>query len=91
MVWPVYINALKTQKEGRKISKKFCINDPELSEIARASLRLNFNPQIEDDKLYPNSWWERSGRVIIEADMKKNDALKKIGSLIKEFRANCKK
>jgi signal recognition particle subunit SRP19 len=88
IVWSVYINALKTKKEGRKIAKEHCIKNPELNEIARASSKLNFNSRIENNKSYPSSWWEKSGRVIIETNMKKNDALKKISSLIKEFRVS---
>ncbi|MDR2873437.1 MAG: signal recognition particle subunit SRP19/SEC65 family protein [Methanobrevibacter sp.] len=90
MVWPVYINSIKTRKEGRKIAKEYCVKNPELNEIAKAASRLKFNPQKEDDKSYPSSWWEYSGRVIIETDLKKNDALKKISSLIKKSKANTK-
>jgi signal recognition particle subunit SRP19 len=90
MVWPVYINSMKTQKEGRKIAKEYCVKNPELNEIVKVAKSLKFNPQIEDDKSYPSSWWEYSGRVIIETDIKKNDALKKISSLIKKYRRNNK-
>jgi len=91
MIWPVYINSMKTQKEGRKIAKKYCIKNPELNEIEKAASKLNFNPQKETDKSYPSSWWEQSGRVIIETDVKKNEALKRISSLIKDLRINRRK
>jgi signal recognition particle subunit SRP19 len=79
---------MKTRKEGRKIAKEYCIKNPDLNEIVKVASKLKFNPQKETDKSYPKSWWEQSGRVIIETDIKKNDALKKISSLIKDLRNN---
>jgi signal recognition particle subunit SRP19 len=79
---------MKTQKEGRKIAKDYCVKNPELNEIAKVSAILKFSPEIESNKSYPSSWWENSGRVIIETDMKKNEALKEISSLIKKSRKN---
>jgi signal recognition particle subunit SRP19 len=91
ILWPVYIDSAKTQKEGRKISREQSVKDPQLKEIFKAARKLKLNPKTENDKSYPNSWWENSGRVIIEIEeISKNEALKKISSTIKNSRQNRK-
>ncbi|MDR0912833.1 MAG: signal recognition particle subunit SRP19/SEC65 family protein [Methanobrevibacter sp.] len=87
IVWPVYLDSTKSQSEGRKISQEFAVKNPKLTEISRAARRLNFNPVTEDDKAYPGSWYEFSGRVLIEpGDLTKNQALIKIANTIKQLR-----
>ena len=69
MIWPVYIDSKKSRNEGRKVSMKYAVSSPKLTEISRAARKLNMNPKIEDDKSYPGSWWENSGRVIVEREI----------------------
>jgi len=87
MVWPVYIDSKKSRSEGRKINKEFAVSGPKLTEISRAARKLNLNPKVEDDKSYPGSWWDNSGRVIVEReDISKNEILVKISETIKTLR-----
>ncbi|KZX10332.1 signal recognition particle subunit SRP19/SEC65 family protein [Methanobrevibacter curvatus] len=87
IVWPVYIDSTKSRKEGRKISKEFAVKTPKLSEIIRSARKLNFNPIIEENKSFPGSWYEYSGRVLIDnGDLKKNEALINISKTISSLR-----
>ena len=87
MIWPVYIDSEKSRSEGRKINKEYAISKPKLTEISKAARKLNLNPKVEDDKSYPNSWWESSGRVIIEKEnISKNEVLVKISENVKTLR-----
>src|SRR5665647_1953456 len=63
IVWPVYMDAHKTRKEGRILAKKDSLGAPDIDEIMRAAKELGLNPSCEDEKMYPRSWWERKGRV----------------------------
>jgi len=84
IIWPAYLDAKKTKKEGRKIPRKHAIESPTLAEIKEAAERLKLKAKIEADKAYPPSWWERSGRVIIEHEkLKKRELLLKISKMIK--------
>ena len=86
IVWPVYMDAHKTRKEGRILAKKDSIGAPELKEIIRAAQELGLEPVAEEAKMYPRFWWEHRGRVLIDASSKKREAVKKIARQIKVYR-----
>lgn len=87
IIWPVYINSKRSKKEGRKINKEKAILKPKLTEISRAARKLHLSPKVEDEKSYPNSWWENSGRIIIETkESSKNKILIEISETIKTLR-----
>ena len=87
MIWPVYIDSKKSQNEGRKINKEKAVSKPKLTEISRAARKLNLNPKVEDDKSHPSSWWENSGRIMVEREnITKNEILIKISETIKTLR-----
>lgn len=85
-IWPVNIDSTKTVKEGRKIPKNNAVNIPKLREISRAATKLGLNPEVEKDKSYPKSWWESSGRVMVDKKQPKREILIKISNTIKGFR-----
>ncbi|HEY0196550.1 MAG TPA: signal recognition particle protein Srp19 [Methanobacterium sp.] len=86
IIWPDNIDIKKTVKEGRKIPKRYAVNTPKLREISRAATKLGLNPQVEKDKSYPKSWWENTGRVIVDKNQPKREILIKISNTIKGFR-----
>ncbi|WP_323736700.1 signal recognition particle subunit SRP19/SEC65 family protein [Methanosphaera sp. ISO3-F5] len=84
MVWPVYINSQHTRKEGRMISLDEAVEEPKIREISQALRKLKIQYTVEHDKSFPGSWWEKSGRVIVEHDFPtKVELLRKIASTIK--------
>jgi signal recognition particle subunit SRP19 len=87
IVWPVYMDAHKTRKEGRILAKKDSLGAPDIDEIMRAAKELGLNPSCEDEKMYPRSWWEHKGRVLIDLDDSKRDAMRQIAHRIKSMRA----
>ncbi len=86
IIWPDYIDSKKTRSEGRKISKESAVNSPKIREITQAAKKLGLNPSVEKYKSYPPSWWEGSGRVIVDKKMRKQEVLLKISNLIKGSR-----
>ncbi len=87
IVWPIYMDAHKTRKEGRILAKKESIGAPVIDEIMRAAKELGLNPSCEDEKMYPRSWWEHKGRVLIDLDDSKRGAMRQIAHRIKSMRA----
>lgn len=86
MIWPAYIDSKRTQREGRKIPQNDAVSSPKLREISGAALKMGLHPEVENDKSYSKSWWESSGRVIVDRKMSKRELLLKISSLIKASR-----
>ena len=86
-IWPVYIDSKKTKKEGRRISKENAISSPKLREITKAAEKLHLNPEVEKYKSYSRSWWESSGRIIVDKNTTKRETLIKISNMIRGMRS----
>ena len=76
IVWPINLDSHKTRKEGRILAKKEAIGAPDIDEIVQAAKELGLNPSREDDKMYPRFWWEYKGRVLIDVDGSKREAIR---------------
>ena len=87
-VWPAYMDKDRTRAEGRIISKKSAVSKPTFDEIVKAAKMLGFEPIPEADKSYPRSWWEKSGRIMIENTQAKNVSVRQIAAEIKKIRGN---
>jgi len=88
VVWPVYIDAHKTRKEGRIIAKGESIAAPDIKEIVRAARELGLNPTYEDEKAYPRLWWEHKGRLLIDVNGTKREAIRQIARAIEASRTS---
>ena len=86
MVWPQYINKNLSLSEGRKVSKEIAVSDPTLNDIERALKRMGLSMSVQKEKSYPGKWYEKSGRILVESDLKKLDLLKSICEEIKKIR-----
>ncbi len=86
IIWPAYIDSTRSQREGRRIPRKNSVKTPKLREISRAAGKLGLNPTVENEKSYPKSWWENSGRVIIDKKMSKRESILRISKMINGFR-----
>ncbi|MBI5254080.1 MAG: signal recognition particle protein Srp19 [Euryarchaeota archaeon] len=86
IVWTNYIDAQKSKKEGRRISKSDAVASPTLGEIQSAAEKLGLRPVIEKEKAYPKEWWGSKGRILIEKSRQKNKALKEIAMEIRRMR-----
>lgn len=87
VIWPVYIDKNRSRNQGRIISKRSSVAEPTLTEIEKAALKLGLNPEVEKDKSYPKSWWEKSGRVLIDNSAPKTQLSRKIAATIKDIRS----
>jgi signal recognition particle subunit SRP19 len=87
IIWPAYLDSKKSQREGRKIPRSQAVSKPKLREIKQVAEKLGLNPQTEKGKSYPKSWWENSGRVILDKKFSKRESILKISNLIKASRS----
>lgn len=87
IIWPAYLDSKKSQREGRKIPINEAVSAPKLREIKQAAAKLGLNPNAEKGKSYPKSWWENSGRVIVDKRFTKRETILKISNLIKSSRS----
>ena len=88
VIWPAYIDGLKTRKQGRILAKKDSVGSPGAREIVRAASEMGLEPSLEDEKMYPRGWWEQRGCVLIESNSTKRELLRQIAHRIKNARAS---
>jgi signal recognition particle subunit SRP19 len=85
VIYPVYLDRNKSRREGRRLPKDTAIRSPTIKEIEKAVQQLGLECRREE-KSYPRSWWEQSGRLLVEKKMGKRELLKKIALVISKER-----
>ena len=89
IIWPTYINSEHSRGEGRKLSLEESVEEPKIREISQSLKKLKIQYVVEHNKSYPGSWWEKSGRVVVEQeDMTKLELLRVIAKNIKYSSSN---
>ena len=86
VIWPAYIDKGNSRSDGRVIPRKISVTSPELKEIVQAAKELGLNPKVERNKAYPKSWWQVSGRVLVDKKGVKSGIVRKIARKVGEMR-----
>jgi signal recognition particle subunit SRP19 len=86
VIWPAYLAAGKTKREGRIVSIRYTVKAPKVEEIEKVARALNLEPEVEKEKAYPRTHWEKSGRVLVAKRGRKGAIVKEIAKGIKEMR-----
>ena len=86
IIWPAYVTAGKTRREGRTVLRKNAVKSPKIEEIETVARMLNLEPEAEKEKAYPKTHWEKSGRVRVNKIGKKSELVNAIAKGIKELR-----
>ncbi|MCW3975111.1 MAG: signal recognition particle protein Srp19 [Candidatus Bathyarchaeota archaeon] len=92
IIWPVNLDSNKTIKQGRRIPKSTSIESPKLKELMTATKLLNLKFEVREDAARPNSWWEKTGYIIVEKDKApKSIVMRQISKKIKTLRMKSNK
>lgn len=87
VIWPAYMDKARSRSAGRIIPKKLSVTAPELKEIEMAARELGLNPVVEKQKAFPKSWWEVSGRVLVDRKGAKSETIRQIAKKIGQKRS----
>ncbi len=82
IIYPAYFNIRYSRREGRRVPKNLAF-EPKIDTIVRAARELGYKVEVEEDKRYPRFWWSDKGRLVIEAEEKKQDVILKIARKIR--------
>jgi signal recognition particle subunit SRP19 len=92
IIWPVNLDSNKTIKQGRRIPKSTSIESPKLKELITAIKLLNLEFEVREGAARPNSWFEKTGYIIVEKDkMSKSIVMRQISEKIKTLRLKSNK
>lgn len=82
-IWPTYYDIRLSRAEGRRLPKRFCLENPDIDSISGALKALKMDFEIEEDKAFPSCWWKREGRALVNTDLPKTKLLLEIGRKLK--------
>jgi signal recognition particle subunit SRP19 len=54
--------------------------------MEKAAASLDLNPEVQKDKAYPRSWWEKSGRILVDKNEPRTTTARQISKTIKKDR-----
>lgn len=84
IIWPVYFDATKTRREGRKVPKNISVPNPTLAEVQRAVQQLGFKQETLVDAAHSATPLRRTGRIAV---INKGQKLKLLTKIAKEVSA----
>ena len=90
VIWPAYLAAGKSKREGRLVARKHAVKSPKVEEIGSVARALNLEPEVEKEKAYPKAHWDKSGRVLVTKRGSKGEIVREIAQGIKELREHSK-
>ena len=85
VVYPEYLDAAYSHKEGRKVPRKFALQNPKREEIVEAARELDLF-LYEENASHPGHCWQKRGRVIIRKEKAKLFSLKVLALTIRKTR-----
>ncbi len=78
IMWPVYFDAEKTRKEGRRVPKAQAVQSPKIVEIQQAAERLGLENEINLEAHFPKMPWAKTGMLLVEKKEPKEAIIKKL-------------
>ncbi|MCD6515115.1 MAG: signal recognition particle subunit SRP19/SEC65 family protein [Candidatus Asgardarchaeum sp.] len=82
IIWPEYFDKNLSKRFGRKVPKNLAVENPKIEDLIKAVQRLKLDYKVEESS-FPSVWWEKSGRLIVKYQGRKNELLKKIAKELK--------
>ena len=78
IIWPIYFDASKTRKEGRRVPKNIAVQSPKIDEIKQAADRLGIKNEVRLETHFPKTHWAKTGMLLVEKKEPKEKILQKI-------------
>ncbi|WP_440007598.1 signal recognition particle subunit SRP19 [Halomicrococcus sp. SG-WS-1] len=88
VIWPAYIDAELSRREGRRVPQEVAVPEPTVDEIAKAVQQVGYDAVVERDKAYSRENWKTRGRVLVKNadDASKNDLIQAVAAYVAALR-----
>ncbi len=78
IIWPIYFDAARTRKEGRRVPKSLAVNSPRIAEIKEATDKLGLKNDLKLEAHFPKNPWAKTGMLLVEKKEPKEKIIQKI-------------
>ncbi len=87
IIWPAYFDQTKTRKNGRRVTRNLAVPNPKIDELQEAARRLGLKHEIAVDSGYPKAPWQKTGMLMVEKKVPKEQIIKNIGKQLVKARS----
>src|SRR4030067_3699893 len=87
IIWPAYFDQTKTRKNGRRVPKNMAVQSPKIGELEDAARKLGLKNEVVATTGYPKRPWQKTGRILVEKKVPKEQILKKLAKQLVKARS----
>jgi signal recognition particle subunit SRP19 len=87
IIWPIYFDAAKTRKEGRRVPKNQAVQAPKILEIQQAVTKLGLKHEVNLEVHFPKTPWAKTGMLLVEKKEPKEAIIKKIAKQLVKIKS----
>ena len=80
VIWPIYFDKSISRLNGRKVSKKYAVEKPNIENIAKAAKSLGLHPILEKSASHPSNPFKKDGRILVDKKEAKSKILLQIAT-----------
>jgi signal recognition particle subunit SRP19 len=78
IIWPIYFDANKTRRNGRRVAKNLAVQSPKIDEIKVAVDKLGLKNEVRLEAHFPRIPWAKTGMLLVEKREAKEKIILKI-------------
>jgi signal recognition particle subunit SRP19 len=78
IIWPIYFDASKTRKKGRRVPKNLAVQSPKIQELKEAVDKLGLKNEVNLEAHFPKMHWAKTGMLLVEKKEAKEKIIQKI-------------
>ncbi len=87
IIWPIYFDASKTRRKGRRVPKNLAVQSPKIDEVKEAADKLGLKNEVNLEAHFPKTHWAKTGMLLVEKKEAKEKIIKKIAKQLVKIKS----
>ena len=87
IIWPIYFDASKTRKKGRRVPKNLAVQSPKIAEVKEAADKLGLKNEVNLEAHFPKMHWAKTGMLLVEKKEAKGKIIQKIAKQLMKIKS----
>jgi signal recognition particle subunit SRP19 len=87
IIWPIYFDASKTRKKGRRVPKNLAVQTPKIQELKEAVDKLGLKNEVNLESHFPKMPWAKTGMLLVEKKEAKEKIIQKIAKQLVKIKS----
>jgi signal recognition particle subunit SRP19 len=87
IIWPVYFDASKSRKKGRRVAKALAVQSPKITELKEAVDKLGLKNEVKLEAHFPKMPWTKTGMLLVEKKEAKEKIIQKIAKQLVKIKS----